>query len=92
VKLDEWYAEELVRRTQDVADLHVRLCDIRGQETSSSEQESRREAAENTILRGMLEAFGWWISSCQCFADRVAGEVISPPDSSESSDDPPWDF
>lgn len=92
MKLDVWFAEELVRRSQDVADLHVRLCDIRRQETTNGEQESRREAAENTILSRMLEAFGWWISATQSFADRVIGEVISPPDSTESSDDPPWDF
>lgn len=92
MKLDTWFAEELVRRTQDVADMHVRLCDIRRQETHSEEQEARREAAENTILSEMLQAFGMWAIASQAFLDRATSEILQPPDSEESSDDPPWDF
>jgi len=91
-RLEHYFADQLVEKAQDVAHLYVSLCDNRRLETQNKEAEQRRAAAEDTILRQLYEAFGWYIIASTAFSDRVVSEVVEITDAGQAADDPPWDF
>lgn len=91
-RLEHYFADQLVEKAQDVANLYVSLCDNRRLETTSGLAEQRREATEDTILRQLYEAFGWYIIASTAFCDRIVAEIVEIPDAGQASSDPPWDF
>jgi len=97
VKLDHYFAQELVIRAQDVANLYVSYVDCRGRETDNDNDEKMRQVAEDSLLSALQQAFGWFVLSYTAFVDRLVAACAVPPESGgldhgEGSDDPPWDF
>lgn len=92
MKLRHWFADQVVQRSQDVADLYVRLDDHRGTETASKTQELQWQTTENTILRDLREAHSKWRLAIVAFEDLLVVECTDRPDEDESDDDAPWDF
>lgn len=91
MKLRHWFADQVVERSQELCDLYVRLDDCRSTETFSDTEESKRSAAEDTLLGELLKAHSRWELATRSFQDILVTELTQAPELT-SDDDPPWDF
>lgn len=92
MKLNEWFADQVVQRSQELSDLYVRYLDADDQ-TSQGHGGANADSVADTLLVELRQAHSRWVLATKSFEDILYTAIgDAPTDEGESTEDPPWDF